>query len=111
MKEALGDFADGQIEFYRAVSGRESPASPVARERWRWRYENFCTLCLRGLTLTRIAGYGRVGTDYTHHATYTGGCLMEGIGRDSLVEEGWRTRGREAVRAAVLYTTLLKLPV
>ena len=57
------------------------------------------------------AGYGRVGADYTHHATYTGGCLMEGIGRDSLVEEGWRTRGREAVRAAVLYTTLLKLPV
>ena len=56
MKEMLGNYADGQIEFYTAV----------------------CTSGAGMIALADIitVGYGGVGADYTNHSTHTSGRLI-----------------------------------
>lgn len=56
MKEMLGNLADGQIEFYKAV--RVSTYSKPL------------------LVLYRVTGHGRMGENYTCHSTHTSGRLI-----------------------------------
>ena len=60
MKEMLGNLADGQIEFYKAV--RTSNSGPIES----------ATLYLR-----LLVGYGGVGTHHTYNSANTGGRLTD----------------------------------
>jgi hypothetical protein len=59
MKEMLGNLADGQIEFYKAVSGIDSSLILYANR--------------------QSPGYGRMGEDNTTHSKNSCGCIVDSI--------------------------------
>ena len=64
MKEMLGNYVDGQIEFYKAVR--------------RFLFPYVCRPFLNSSPF--LIGYGRVGADHTYYSTHTSGRLIFGLG-------------------------------